>query len=345
MNTNPTQHQPPHQTKPPPMNFDLLSNTPVRCERDLFAMQPPWSEAVVTIGSFRSLHAGHRALIGSMTAWAQEHGAAAVVLSFHPTPHELLRGVRLPWLLNNATRRLLLGSWGIDCYVEPRIDKDFLHISAEDFVEKILIDRLKATRVVIGDDFRFGHKRAGNIELLRHYEQAGRLQVRQISSVLLGEARISTTLVDEVLRTDNFKHLRALLGRPWVLCGRVIGSQGLGKHIGSPTLNVAVPEYLHTPAGVYAGVVELPGEGVFRAAVNIGVRPTVSSSGEKFVEAHLLDHRPVHAGRIAVHLLNRVRSEKTFASRQQLQTQIGHDITAIRNYFTHTDIKDTPVWL
>ena len=323
------------------MPFNLLSRPPVRCIRDLNAIDSTWQSCALTIGSFRSLHAGHRFLITTTVEKAVGIESPAVALSLSPSAHEVLSGHRLSRLLNSATRRLMLARWGINCYIEHRPDAAFLQMPAERFVEEILIGTLRVRRLVIGDDFRFGHKRAGGIELLRRYESAGEFSVTQIPSVRASDQRISTTAVERIIVGENdYDLLRAQLGRPWSYCGRVCAGQGRGRQLGSPTLNIPIPERLRTPSGVFAGIVDLPQRESCTAAINIGTRPTLDDSGRRYIEAHLLDAVPEHPKRIAVHLLRRIRPERRFANTDELRTQIAADITAVRS--TLSEFRASP---
>ena len=305
---------------------------PIPFYRQIEGANPHKTASALAIGSFKSLHLGHKALIDTLVRLAKPKKLHTQVMHFHPTPYEYLCGRKLPLLMDNLTRRLLLSAWGVDSIIAQKCDKDFLAITARDFVEKILIASLNVKLLVIGDDFRFGHKRQGDYELLQEYRQ--QIEVVRLPTVPYAQKRISTTWLEKVLQEQEFDQVLALLGRPWVLTGRVQSGDGKGAQHGFPTLNFPISSRYLCPLGVYAAWVEIPELGLCQAAVNIGTRPTIHKTSPLILEAFILDKTfHLQKEKIVVHLVKRIRPERAFADAQALYQQIAQDIKEINQHF------------
>jgi riboflavin kinase/FMN adenylyltransferase len=299
----------------------------------------------VTIGNFDGLHLGHQALFDeldrTLKVRAAEGGkpAAKVLLSFRPHPRQVLQGLRradVPahpefFTLTSVRQKLsLLERWGFAfCYL-LRFSKQFSAIEPEEFLERFLLKPLRPCVVVIGDDWAFGKGRAGNAAMLAEFGKEHGFEVKVVSSVLLGGSRISSTSVKQALAAADFALLRTLLGRPYVLEGRVRHGERRGRNLGFPTANLEFRALLLPPDGIYATFAELQGRKI-PAVTYIGDRPTFAT-GRRVVEVHLLDggRYDIYGERLEVEFLQRLRGDREFSNEKDLVQAIQSDIAVAR---------------
>lgn len=295
--------------------------------------------AVLAVGNFDGLHIGHQALIGAARVMAEVMGRPCGVLTFEPHPREVLRPEDGPFRLTPMRAKVRgLQALGMGWAFVLRTDAGLLAMSAEAFVEDVLVGGFGAHHLVIGSDFRFGHKRQGDVALLSRIgaphgltvTHAGRLNLR-------AGVPYSSTAVREALVQGRPEEAAAVLGRPWEIIGRVIGGDRLGRSIGYPTANLALDRFLRPALGVYAvrAAIDGPGQTVWWDGVaNIGNRPTVDGREER-LEVHLLNAVPDLYGRcLRVKLLRFLRSERRFESLEILREQIAADVAAARLVFS-----------
>lgn len=281
--------------------------------------------SVVCIGAFDGLHLGHRALVRHAVARARALGVPAVAVSFEPLPREFFAKGEPPPRLTLARAKVEgLRGFGADGVGLIRFDGKLSAMSAEDFVQRALVERLQAKEVWIGPEFRFGHKRGGDIELLRQMSETLGFAAGEIDAVHLHGERISSTRIRELLVAGEFAHAADLLGRSYAIGGRVVRGQQLGRTLGFPTANLRFP---HTPAlaGIYAtwvhGVFEQP----WPSVSSFGTRPTVAGV-EPLLEAHLFDFQGDLYGRhIEVEFVAKLRDEEKFSGLDALTEQMHRD--------------------
>lgn len=286
--------------------------------------------SVVCIGAFDGLHLGHRALVRHALARARALGVPAVALSFEPLPREFFAPSAPPPRLTLARAKVEgLRQLGVDSVGLLRFDLRLSSMSAQDFVRRTLVDRLQAREVWIGPAFRFGHKRGGDIALLREMGAHLGFAAGEIEPVHLREERISSTRIRELLVAGEFAHAAELLGRPYAIDGRVVRGKQLGRTLGYPTANLRFPR---TPAlsGIYAtwvhGVTEQP----WPSVSSFGTRPTVQGV-EPLLEAHLFDFQGDLYGRhIAVEFVAKLRDEEKFSDLAALTEQMHRDAALAR---------------
>lgn len=302
--------------------------------------------SVVCIGAFDGLHLGHRALVRHAVARARELGVPAVALSFEPLPREFFSKEMPPPRLTLARAKYLgLRELGADGVGLLRFDAKLSAMKAEDFVRKLLFERLRACEVWIGPEFRFGHRRGGDLSLLQ--AMGGELSAEgrgfvagEIEPVQRGGERVSSTRIREALRSGCFTEAAHMLGRPYAIGGRVVRGKQLGRTLGFPTANLRFPK---TPAlsGIYAtwvhGVVERP----WPSVSSFGTRPTVSGV-EPLLEAHLFDFSGDLYGRhIEVEFVAKLRDELKFPDLQSLTTQMQRDAADARRVLTEEKQRAT----
>ena len=292
--------------------------------------------ACLTIGAFDGVHLGHQGLIRPMVAEARQHGAPAVVLTFHPHPSVVLRGRPADFYLTLPEERAaLFFELGVDVVITQTFDLKVANTSARDYVFQ-LHDKLELSQLWVGPDFALGHAREGTIPVLRRLGQEFGFSVHVIQPLDKDGERISSSRIRQLISDGEVSQAHALLGRPYRLQGEVVRGDQRGRKIGIPTANLALePGKLLPASGVYAcraWTGSADSERPWAAAANIGVRPTFDGAGTtQHVEAHLLDFEADLYGQVLrLDLLERLRGEQRFASIEALVTQIHADIDRTR---------------
>lgn len=290
--------------------------------------------AVVTIGNFDGVHRGHAALVDRAVAVARTRDVRAVALTFDPHPAAVLRPEAVPPALQSlADRVATLEALGCDAVEVVTFDADLAARSAEGFVTDLLVDRLAAAHVVVGENFRFGHGAAGDVALLRDLGDTHGFSVEVVVLVDAGDGPVSSSAVRALLAAGDVDAVTRALGRRHRLAGEVVAGEGRGRTIGVPTANLAVPAGRALPAdGVYACWGRADGVDPVPAVVNVGWRPTFDGTS-RTVEAHLLvEGTPDLYGRtLALDLVARIRGEERFDDVAGLVARIARDVEAARD--------------
>ena len=297
--------------------------------------------SVVCIGAFDGLHLGHRALVRRAVGRAQALGVPAVALSFEPLPREFFSRDQPPPRLTLARGKVQgLRELGADGVGLLRFDARLSAMSAEDFVRRLLVHRLAAREVWIGPEFRFGHKRGGDLPLLQAMGADLGFSAGEIEPVqALGE-RVSSTRIREALRAGDFLQAENLLGRPYAIGGRVVRGKQLGRTLGFPTANLRFPK---TPAlsGIYATWVHGLGDKPMASVSSFGTRPTVQGV-EPLLEAHLFDFDGDLYGRhIEVEFVAKLRDELKFPDLPALTEQMHRDADNARRLLSVQRLRAT----
>ena len=286
--------------------------------------------SVVCIGAFDGLHLGHRALVRHAVARAQALGLPAVALSFEPLPREFFaRGNPPPRLTLPRDRIEGLLGLGVERLGLLRFDAALAAMPAEDFVRRVLAGRLGAREVWIGPEFRFGHRRGGDLALLQAMGVELGFEAGQIAPVHAHGERVSSTRIREALIAGDFVHAAALLGRPYAIGGRVVRGRQLGRTLGFPTANLRFPK---TPAlsGIYATLVHGVDARPWPSVSSFGTRPTVQGV-EPLLEAHLFDFAGDLYGRhLEVEFVAKLRDEEKFPDLPALTAQMHRDAAQAR---------------
>ncbi|WP_225041297.1 bifunctional riboflavin kinase/FAD synthetase [Xanthomonas campestris] len=286
--------------------------------------------SVVCIGAFDGLHLGHQALVRHAVERARALGVPAVAVSFEPLPREFFANDTPPPRLTLARAKIEgLYGFGADSVGMIRFDGRLSAMSAQDFVRLALVGRLCAREVWIGPEFRFGHRRGGDIALLRALGEQHGFAAGEIAPVHLRGERISATRIRELLVAGEFAHAGELLGRPYAIGGRVVRGQQLGRTLGYPTANL---RFARTPAlsGIYATWVHGVAAQPWPSVSSFGTRPTVAGI-EPLLEAHLFDFQGDLYGRhIAVEFVAKLRDEEKFDGLEALTVQMHRDAEQAR---------------
>lgn len=297
--------------------------------------------SVVCIGAFDGLHLGHRALVRHAVARARDLSLPAVALSFEPLPREFFsRDLPPPRLTLARGKYQGLRALGADSVGLLRFDAHLSAMSAEEFVRKLLIGRLAVREVWIGPDFRFGHRRGGDLALLQRMGGELGFSADEIEPVLLQGERVSSTRIREALRSGDFTDASRLLGRAYAIGGRVVRGKQLGRTLGFPTANLRFPK---APAlsGIYATWVHGVGERPHASVSSFGTRPTVDGV-EPLLEAHLFDFDGDLYGRhIEVEFVAKLRDELKFPDLSSLTEQMQRDAETARRLLSEQRLRAT----
>jgi riboflavin kinase/FMN adenylyltransferase len=286
----------------------------------------------VTIGNFDGVHLGHQAMLAKLTARAASVGALPTVLTFEPHPREIFTPQDAPTRLTSLREKLeILKGLGVAHVHVCRFTKEFAALSPEDFVRRILVDGLKARYVLVGDDFRFGARRAGDFDLLMVYGEKFGYTAEAMHTVEAAGQRASSTAVRETLAAGDMAGAAQLLGRPYSISGRVVGGDQLGRKIGFPTANILLKHNRPPLKGVFAVRVQGLGKPDWPGVANLGTRPSVHPNGNPTLEVHLFDlDRNLYGHHLRVEFLHKLRDEAKFPDFGALVAQIDKDAKQAR---------------
>lgn len=288
--------------------------------------------AVVAIGSFDGVHRAHQALIEAAATLAAERGTRPIALTFEPHPRSVLQpDAPLFRLTQPAQKRQLLGIVGAQGVIDVVFSRDLAVLSPEEFVERILVERLGVKGVVVGEGFRFGRKRAGDTDLLSALGEKHGYRVATVPTVMDGQGQvISSGRVREALQAGDIAAANRLLGYRWFVAGTVVTGDKRGRELGYPTANVALPAPIGLRHGIYAVAASWPGSHNVAGVASYGIRPTFGG-GEALLEVHLFDRDDDLYGRaFAVTFLDWLRAEERFDSVEALIRQMDADSAAAR---------------
>ena len=299
--------------------------------------------SVVCIGAFDGLHLGHRALVRHAVTRAQNLGVPAVALSFEPLPREYFaKGAPPPRLTLPRAKNEGLRALGIDVLGLLRFDARLAAMSAEDFVHKVLVDRLSAYEVWVGPGFRFGRDRAGDIDMLRTLGRELGFFADAIPPVSFDGECVSSTRIRAALAAGDFTTASRLLGRPYAIGGRVVRGNQLGRTLGFPTANLRLGGRMPALSGIFAAWVHGIGTRPRQAVASCGTRPTVGGR-EPLLEAHLFDFDDdIYGRRIEVEFVARLRHEEKFADLPALVAQMQRDAAQARAILADAPKHDVP---
>ncbi|TWT19975.1 bifunctional riboflavin kinase/FAD synthetase [Luteimonas marina] len=299
--------------------------------------------SVVCIGAFDGLHLGHRALVRHAVARARALGVDAVALSFEPLPREFFAKDAPPPRLSLARAKIEgLRGLGADVVGLLRFDAKLSAMPAEAFVEAVLAQRLWAREVWVGPEFRFGHRRAGDIHTLHREGERHGFAAGEIEPLLQGGERVSSTRIRQALVDGDFDAAARLLGKPYAVSGRVVRGQQLGRTLGYPTANLRFGGKVPALRGIYATRVHGIGDAPWPSVSSFGTRPTVGGV-EPLLEAHLFDFDgDLYGRRIEVEFVARLRDEEKFPDLPTLVAQMHRDAGEARRILQqHTPRRAT----
>lgn len=287
------------------------------------------------IGIFDGVHRGHQYLIKQMLMTARRLGARPIVITFFPHPAHVLRpDLKLGYLTSLDRRFRLLKCLGVDACLVVRFNRSFARIQPQKFIKDILVKKLGVKAVFVGDDFRFGKDRSGDIALFQRLGPKYGYEMHAVSGLKQGREVISSTRIRRLVGTGKLNEAVRLLGRGVSISGTVVKGSKRGKSLGFPTANIAYEEDILPPQGVYV-VKVLLGKKEYPAIANIGTRPSFEKQISKpHLEVYILDFsKSIYGKHLEVEFLKKIRSEKRFSSPQHLIQQIQKDESFARKYF------------
>jgi phosphoribosyl 1,2-cyclic phosphate phosphodiesterase len=292
--------------------------------------------SVLAIGNFDGIHLGHQAILRATVERARALNAVSTALTFDPSPRKVLRPESAPPRLStNAQRMDWFDALGLEAVVVLPFTLDLARLSPAEFVENILVRDLHVKAVLVGENFRFGHKQAGDVKLLTELGAKHGFDVVIVPPVVYRGEVVSSTIIRREVAEGDVTHAARLLGRPFALTGEVVSGTGTGRRFTFPTLNLAAEQELLPARGVYITRTCLDGESrSHRSVTNIGMRPTFNGSSLS-VETHLLDAQlSITPKRLEVRFWKRLREEKKFTGPEELRAQIATDIARANKFFS-----------
>ncbi len=285
---------------------------------------------IATIGNFDGLHLGHQAIIRQIVELAQQQNCLSTVIIFEPQPQEFFYGIKSPARLTNLQEKLFyLEQLKVEQVMVLDFDEKLKNLSADDFIQTQLIDKLKLKHLIVGDDFKFGADRQGDVTLLKSNKI---FTVENTPTIKINEQRVSSSRVREALATANFELAKQLLGRAYSLRGEVINGDKNGRKIAVPTANID-PNRLVLP---FSGVFAVRAHGLdksYHGIANLGTRPTVDGL-RTLLETHIFDfEQTIYGETLDIEFIKKIRDEKKFANFSELEAQIHRDVAEVKQFF------------
>lgn len=297
---------------------------------------PAWGGVgcVATIGNFDGIHLGHRHLIERVTQRAREKNLPSVLVTFEPQPYEFFSQKPAPARLMRLREKLsALKTFNLDYVLCLRFNQALAALTAEEFIQQVLVDRLNISHIVVGDDFHFGVHRQGDIVLLKKVGAEKGFSAESVDSCVIEGQRASSSLLRQALASGDLKMAERLLGRPFGLSGYVVHGHKRGRIIGFPTANIHLHRQTVPVLGVYAVNVCGLTDGTVHGVANVGVRPTVGGT-RSLLEVHLFDFsRDIYGEHLYVEFMHKLRDEKRYDSFDLLKQQILKDAEEARHFF------------
>jgi riboflavin kinase / FMN adenylyltransferase len=307
--------------------------------RGLHNLKPGHRGCVATIGNFDGVHLGHQAIIGQLAEKGAELHLPTTVIIFEPQPLEYFQSPdKVPPRLTRLREKIqALRRYSVDRVLCLHFDTHLANMPADEFIQHILVQGLGIRYLVVGDDFRFGAKRAGDFAMLRKAGEAHGFEVVPMHTFAIDGERVSSTRVRQALAVGDLATTEKLLGRPYRMCGRVAHGAKLGRTIGIPTVNVQLHRVASPVKGIYVvevfGLHHEPVSGV----ASVGTRPTVQGT-HMLLEVHLFEFsREVYGHYININFLHKLRDEQHFASVDEMKIHIQRDIDAAHAWFAARD--------
>jgi riboflavin kinase/FMN adenylyltransferase len=288
----------------------------------------------LTVGNFDGIHRGHQTMLQRLLAGARRRGLMSCVLTFEPHPREFFASQAAPTRLTSLREKLeLLAAHGVERVHVQRFSRSFAALAPEAFVEQVLAKRLKARWLLIGEDFRFGAKRAGDLALLKKLGALHGYEVETMPTVMHAGSRVSSSAVRAALAAGDLVAAETLLARTYSISGRVIHGRKLGRELGFATANVQLKHNRPPLTGIYAAKVHGVGAVARPAVASLGVRPTITASGRAVLEVHLFDFSgDLYAAHVRVEFLHKIRDEEKYPDLETLKAQIARDCEVAKSF-------------
>ena len=297
------------------------------------ALRPLGRRAVLSVGNFDGLHLGHQKILRQVIACAQQQQRHRRRDHLRSAPAQGAAPRQAPPLVETIGQRIeRFAAIGLDAALVLRFDRALAELTPEQFVRGVLVEELKTAEVLVGENFRFGHRQQGHVDTLRDLGQRFGFSVEIVEPVIIDDEFVSSTGVRSAIAEGRVSHAAHLLGRPFTLTGEIVRGAGRGCTVLFPTLNLAPAQELLPKIGVYATESWVEGRW-YRSATNVGFRPTFDGT-LLGIESHLFDFsREVTKGPMEVRFCERLRDERKFSGAAELRTQIAADLRDVREYF------------
>lgn len=296
-------------------------------------------ECVASIGVFDGVHLGHRFILEKLREKSRQLKLPSLVVTFDVPPQVLLQKINLKiqkqfpgFLTDSKCKAKFLKQEGIDYVWFLKVSNSLLGLSGKEFLD-YLFSHFKVKYIIVGEDFRFGHNGKSNIRYLEKISKQYGFGVKVLKKITKEKNTISSSLIRRLIKKSYFSKIENFLGREFSIEGKVVKGMGYGRKLGYPTANVDYDGYVIPKEGVYAACVELDKK-QYLSAVNIGVRPTIFSSQEKILEAHIFNFKKNILGKkIRIRFIKKLRDEKKFSSEKELKQAIANDISYIKIHY------------
>ena len=289
--------------------------------------------SVVTMGNFDGIHLGHQTLILRTVEDSKQQGFPSTVLTFEPHPLRVLAPERAPLLILSYDDKLaLFQSFGVDIVIAQSFDRQFASITADDFVRRFLVDRLKARKLWVGRDLRFGQSRRGEVNDLVRLAADGGFQVGVLDPILLQGVRISSSRIRQLVQEGRVDEVKPMMGRYHFVSGRVVTGHRRGRDLGFPTANISSPTEVVPVNGIYATLLQIKNE-QWLSVSSIGVNPTFGD-GPRTIESFILDFDgDIYGEPVKLSFVKRIREERKFVMIKDLVAQMHEDVNRAKAIF------------
>lgn len=290
-------------------------------------------DTVVTIGNFDGVHKGHQVLIEKTATYAKARGIKSAVFTFLNHPINYFVPEKVKNIFDEKEKERLIEGFGIDYLIDIPFDKAMTQISAEQFVVKILKDKIHAKKIVVGHDFTFARNKEGNVKVLKELGHEYGIEVEIVQPIKINGIRVSSTFIRELISEGRVDEIPQYLGTPYVIEGEIIHGKANGRKMGYPTANISLKDQIIKPKnGIYASRVIIDGKKYF-GATNVGMNPTVNGKYLS-IETNILNFdEDIYGKRVRIEFLEKIRDEKKFESLDELRKQLDLDTGFVRQKY------------
>lgn len=298
-------------------------------------------DTVVTIGNFDGVHKGHQVLIEKTATYAKARGIKSAVFTFLNHPINYFVPEKVKNIFDEKEKERLIEGFGIDYLIDIPFDKAMTQISAEQFIVKILKDKIHAKKIVVGHDFTFARNKEGTVDVLREMGHEYGIEVEIVKPIKINGIRVSSTFIRELISEGRVDEIPQYLGTPYVIEGEIIHGKANGRKMGYPTANISLKDQIINPKnGIYASRVIIDGKKYF-GATNVGMNPTVNGKYLS-IETNILDFdEDIYGKRVRIEFLEKIRDEKKFESLDELRKQLDLDTGFVRQkYLSNNKMND-----
>lgn len=319
--------------------FTFVEGSFMRVHTDISTL-PAFKAPVITIGSFDGLHRGHQAILNQVKNLAKETGGESVIITFDPHPRQVIypKAGDLSLITTLEEKIYLMEQFEVDHLVVVPFTVEFAQISADEYIEKFLIDKFRPRYIVIGYDHRFGLNRQGDIHFLKWYSHKANYEIIELDEQIIDNITISSSKIRKALERSDLKTATGLLNHPFILMGKVIKGNRLGTSIGYPTANISYQNKIKLipPDGIYAVYVQHNAQ-IYKGVLYIGVKPTVTDDNKRVIEVHIIDfEKDIYEENVTIEFIDFIRPDVKFDNLEAMRAQITLDKNAALEILNRT---------